>query len=234
MNPPGALIVGQQLTRIYRMGISEVRALRQVDLQVQTGEFVALMGASGSGKSTLLSLLGLLDTLSAGSYWLAGQDASHLSRDGRARLRNQLVGFIFQSFNLLPRLSALDNVALPLLYRRERGDPRKRAAAALERVGLARRWRHLPTELSGGERQRVAIARALVTAPRLLLADEPTGNLDSATGLEIMRLLLALNQEGHTILMVTHDAGIAAYAHRTLVMRDGAFIDGAAEGEQRQ
>ena len=221
--------MGDRLTRTYRMGSSQVHALQQVSLRVQAGEFVALMGASGSGKSTLLNLLGLLDTLTSGSYRLDGVEVSSLSRDALARLRNRMIGFIFQSFNLLPRLSALDNVALPLLYRRGAEHAHRKAAIALERVGLAHRARHLPNELSGGERQRVAIARALVASPALLLADEPTGNLDSATGLEILRLLSELNRDGRTVLMVTHDPRIAAYAHRTLSLHDGRLVAGPDE-----
>ncbi len=221
ITPP---VVTENLSKSYPMGRGQVHALRGVSLRLEAGEFVALMGASGSGKSTLLHLLGCLDTPTSGRYWLAGQDAAALSGNARALLRNQTIGFIFQNFNLLPRLSALENVALPLLYRRDSQDARKIAAACLRRVGLAQRSAHQPNELSGGERQRVAIARALASSPTLLLADEPTGNLDSVTSSEIMHLLVDLNQEGRTILMVTHDASIAAYAQRTLMMQDGRII----------
>ena len=224
--PSNPVIETRGLSRVYQMGSSKVRALRDVSFRVDQGEFVALMGSSGSGKSTLLHLLGCLDTPSSGSYVLEGQDVSQLSKDQRAAVRNQRIGFIFQTFNLLSRISAVDNVALPLLYRGRQRDVWERAAAALERVGLSERIRHRSNELSGGERQRVAIARAMVTNPAIVLADEPTGNLDSRTGAEIMQLLTQLNQEGSTILMVTHDAQIAAFAHRTLQMHDGQIVNG--------
>jgi len=214
------------LSRVYKMGSVDVHALRDASLQVHQGEFVALMGSSGSGKSTLLHLLGCLDEPTSGSYILEGHSVDRMSRNQRARVRNERIGFVFQTFNLLARVSALENVTLPLLYRGRQKQVRERAAAALERVGLDQRAGHKPMELSGGEQQRVAIARAIVTNPVILLADEPTGNLDSRTGEEIMQLLTKLNQEGSTILMVTHDAEIAAYAHRTLHMHDGKIING--------
>ena len=218
------IIHTEDLTRTYKLGSSIVNALHGIDLDVEAGEFVALMGASGSGKSTLLHLLGCLDTPTRGRYLLEDRDVGSLSKDERARVRNTRIGFVFQTFNLLPRLNALDNVMLPLLYNRRCKDARPRATALLERVGLTQRARHQPNELSGGERQRTAIARALVTAPALLLADEPTGNLDSQTGTGIMSLLVELNRAGHTILIVTHDPGVAGYATRTLHMQDGAIL----------
>lgn len=211
----------ENLTRTYIVGNSTVNALRGVSIEVETGEFVTLMGPSGSGKSTMMHLLGCLDTPTAGSYWLEDRDVSKLSKDERARVRNNRIGFIFQTFNLLPRLNALDNVELPLLYGPEKGDAHRLASEALQRVSLIQRAQHRPNELSGGERQRVAIARALVTNPALILADEPTGNLDSKTGEDIMHLLVELCSAGHTILIVTHDAKVAAYARRTLHMQDG-------------
>ncbi len=220
------VIEAQDLTKVYRMGTTEVHALRGVSLRVAAGEFLALMGASGSGKSTLMHLLGCLDTPTAGRYRLEGQDVSTLSDEARSCVRNTRIGFVFQSFNLLPRLDALENVALPLLYRGRVKNTHRRATEALERVGLADRARHRPMELSGGERQRVAIARALVVEPVIILADEPTGNLDSATGDEVIKLLTGLHAEGRTILVVTHDAQVAACAQRTLYMRDGQIVNG--------
>jgi len=216
----------ENLTRTYTVGNSIVNALRGANIEVLTGEFVALMGPSGSGKSTMMHLLGCLDTPTAGRYLLEERDVSTLSKDERARVRNNRIGFIFQTFNLLPRLNALENVQLPLLYGRPNGDATQRASQALERVGLIQRAHHRPNELSGGERQRVAIARALVTDPALILADEPTGNLDSKTGADIMRLLVELCTEGRTILMVTHDANVAAHAGRILHMQDGEIVNG--------
>jgi putative ABC transport system ATP-binding protein len=220
------LIETDGLSRTYRLGTTEVRALRGVDVRVAPGEFVALMGPSGSGKSTMMHLLGCLDTPTAGRYVLEGRDVSQLTANERASVRNHRIGFVFQTFNLLPRLNALDNVLLPLLYRGRAADARRRAVEALKHVGLAQRAQHRPMELSGGERQRVAIARALVTDPALILADEPTGNLDSQTGTEIMQLLAALSADGRTIIMVTHDANVAAYAQRIVQMRDGQIVTG--------
>ncbi len=213
------------LTRRYAMGGETIHALRGVSLQVVAGEYVAIMGPSGSGKSTLMNLLGCLDTPDEGEYWLGGQLVSGMSSRQLAFTRNREVGFVFQSFALLPRATALQNVELPLVYahvpRRERI---RRAIEALRDVGLADRAGHRPTELSGGQRQRVAVARALVTAPRLLLADEPTGNLDTATGVEILGLFDRLHAAGHTILLVTHDQDVAARAERRVVMRDGLIV----------
>jgi putative ABC transport system ATP-binding protein len=222
------IIQTQDLSRTYLVGNSTVAALRGVNLEVEAGEFVALMGASGSGKSTMMHILGCLDTPSAGRYWLEQRDVSTLSKDERAQVRNTQIGFVFQTFNLLPRLNALDNVALPLLYGKYEGSVKQRAREALERVGLTPRAQHKPNELSGGQRQRVAIARALVTNPALILADEPTGNLDRKTGVEIMHLLVELCAEGHTILMVTHDARVAAHAKRIIQMEDGEIVTGEA------
>lgn len=216
------------LARSYPMGSTTVNALRGVDLTVHPGEFLALMGASGSGKSTLLHLLGCLDRPTLGEYWLEGMKTSALGRNALAAVRGQRIGFIFQSFNLLPRLSAWENVALPLAYNNGKvsaAEQRCKATEALTRVGLENRADHQPNELSGGERQRVAIARALVTQPAVLLADEPTGNLDSATGMDILRLLDELNAEGATIVLVTHDAGIAGHANRICTMRDGMLLE---------
>jgi putative ABC transport system ATP-binding protein len=216
----------EKLTRIYSMGASVITALRDADLTVHTGEFIALMGVSGSGKSTLLNLLGLLDRATAGEYFLEGKSVSSLRRDELADLRGRRIGFIFQNFNLLPRLSAWENVALPLAYRKgEFGvqDQFNRARDALSRVQLEQRAEHNPMELSGGERQRVAIARALITSPAVILADEPTGNLDSKTGMEIMRLLKELNDDGRTIIVVTHDTNVARNASRIYHLQDGVL-----------
>jgi putative ABC transport system ATP-binding protein len=217
------------LTRQYAMGGAVVHALRGVDLTVHAGEFLALMGASGSGKSTLLNMIGLLDRPTSGQYRLEELEVFSLSRDELAAIRGRRIGFIFQNFNLLPRYSTWENVALPLAYRM--GEYRseeqyKKAMQILARVGLDQRAGHQPMELSGGERQRVAIARALVTEPAVLLADEPTGNLDSVTGREIMALLSDLHTEGKTIIMVTHDMNIARYASRICTMRDGTLAEG--------
>ena len=222
---PTPLIQTEGLERHYQLGSTQVHALRGVDLRILPGEFVALMGPSGGGKSTLLQLLGCLDTPSAGRYWLEGYEVSTLSSDERAELRNARLGFVFQYFFLLPSLNAVENVALPLLYQ---GNPRQldeRALAALDAVGLSERAEHRPSQLSGGEQQRVAIARALVNRPALLLADEPTGNLDSATGGDVMELLSSLWRGGLTILLVTHDAQVAAYAQRVVHMRDGQILE---------
>ena len=217
------LIVCEDLWKIYRVGDVEVQALRGINLTIDRGEFVAVMGTSGSGKSTLMNILGCLDQPTRGLYQLDGLDVATAKPDLLAELRNRQIGFVFQSFNLIPRTSALENAQLPLFYRGlSIKEQRKQAAAALQRVGLAGREQHYPTQLSGGQQQRVAIARALVGAPSILFADEPTGNLDTASSREIMSILEELNrQDGITIILVTHESDIAAYASRELVMKDG-------------
>ena len=217
-----ALIRLEGITREYQMGAERVLALRGIDLEIGRNEYVAIMGPSGSGKSTMMNMLGCLDTPTGGNYWLNGHEVSRMSDDALARVRNREIGFVFQTFNLLPRASSLANVELPLVYagvsNKER---RRRATAALTRVGLGDRMHHKPNELSGGQRQRVAIARALVNEPSILLADEPTGNLDSATSEEIMRVFGSLHAQGQTVVIVTHEADIARHAHRVVVLRDG-------------
>jgi len=217
-----ALIETQDLWKTYAMGDEEIHALRGVSIQIERGEYVAIMGPSGSGKSTLMNLIGCLDTPSKGSYLLNGKQVSQMSDNELARIRNQEIGFVFQTFNLLPRATALKNVELPLVYGGVRAKEREeRAREALEKVELTSRMSHRPNELSGGQRQRVAIARALVNNPSILLADEPTGNLDSKTGHEIMALFERLHQAGNTIILVTHEADVAAFAYRTIQIRDG-------------
>ena len=220
------LIVCEDLWKIYRIGDVEVQALRSINLTIDRGEFVAVMGTSGSGKSTLMNLLGCLDKPSRGRYRLDGLDVSTANPDLLADLRNRQIGFVFQNFNLIPRTSALENAQLPLFYRGVSiKEQRRQAAAALQRVGLAGREQHYPAQLSGGQQQRVAIARALVGAPSILFADEPTGNLDTASSREIMDILEHLNREdGITIILVTHEPDIAAYASRELVMKDGQIV----------
>jgi putative ABC transport system ATP-binding protein len=214
------------LKKVYQMGHTEVHALRGVDVQVERGEMIAVMGASGSGKSTLMNILGCLDLPTAGAYFLDEVRVDGLSRDALADIRNQKIGFVFQGFNLLARTSALDNVELPLLYDRKHRfkDTKAQAAQALERVGLGKRMDHHPSELSGGQQQRVAIARSLVTEPSLILADEPTGNLDSQTSIEVMALFQELNDQGITILLVTHEHDIADYHKRVIEVRDGHIL----------
>jgi putative ABC transport system ATP-binding protein len=217
-----AIIRIRDLAREYRMGSELILALRGVTLEIHRNEYVAIMGPSGSGKSTMMNVLGCLDTPTAGEYWLNGEEVSQLSDDALARVRNREIGFVFQTFNLLPRATALHNVELPLVYAGVRArERRERAAEALERVGLAQRMDHRPNELSGGQRQRVAIARALVNRPSILLADEPTGNLDSVTSEEIMEVFAGLHAAGQTVIMVTHEPDIAARAARRIVLRDG-------------
>ena len=213
----------EAITKTYISGANEVHAVQGIDLNVAKGEFVAIMGTSGSGKSTLMNLLGCLDSPTSGAYLLDGVRVDGLGKNELAAIRNQKLGFVFQGFNLLARTSAVENVELPLLYDRSgaKKDPRELAIAALQRVGLGERLDHQPSELSGGQQQRVAIARALVTNPALILADEPTGNLDSRTSMEVMRLFQELNEQGVTIVLVTHEQDIAAYAKRVVEVRDG-------------
>jgi putative ABC transport system ATP-binding protein len=219
---PDIVILTHHLAREYQMGAEVVHALRGVDIQIKKNEFVAVMGPSGSGKSTLMNLIGCLDTPTSGEYWLNSQKVSDLSDDELARIRNKEIGFVFQTFNLLPRADALHNVELPLIYAGiSAKDRRDRAARSLQQVGLGDRMDHRPNELSGGQRQRVAIARALVNQPSILLADEPTGNLDSATGNEIMGLFNELHGSGQTIVLVTHEHDIAAHARRQIHLLDG-------------
>jgi len=216
------LIETRDLWKTYVMGDEEIHALKGVSIAIERGEYVAIMGPSGSGKSTLMNLIGCLDTPSKGTYLLNGKEVSQMNDNELARIRNEEIGFVFQTFNLLPRASALHNVELPLVYAGvAKKDRLERARAALEKVELTHRMNHRPNELSGGQRQRVAIARALVNNPSILLADEPTGNLDSKTGVEIMALFARLHSAGNTIIVVTHEADIAAYAHRVISIRDG-------------
>jgi len=218
----GIVIQTEELWKTYEMGAEQLHALQGVDLQIRKGEYVAIMGPSGSGKSTLMNLIGCLDTPTKGSYWLAGRLVSQLDDDELAYIRNREIGFVFQTFNLLPRATALHNVELPMIYNGTPAAERlERATKALGQVDLAERMMHKPNELSGGQRQRVAIARALVNNPSILLADEPTGNLDSATGEEIMALFARLHEGGNTIILVTHEQDIAQHAHRTIRLRDG-------------
>jgi len=212
----------RDLKKVYRMGTLEVYALRGIDLEIQPGEIIAIMGPSGSGKSTLMNMIGCLDSPSSGEYYLDGQLVSDLVDDELAAVRNKKIGFVFQNYNLLPRANALQNVELPLRYSDEKTNLRERSASALDKVGLADRMTHKPMELSGGQQQRVAIARAIVNEPAIILADEPTGNLDSKSGQEIMELLLSLNaRNGTTLVIVTHDPGVAAQAQRIVHLKDG-------------
>jgi putative ABC transport system ATP-binding protein len=218
------VITLERITKVYRAGEVEVAALKGVSLHIPEGEFIAIMGPSGSGKSTLMNLIGCLDQPSSGRYILDGYDVSALSDDQLAWIRNRKIGFVFQSYNLIPRASAVHNVEMPLIYAGDNQQRRERAMAALESVGLLERASHLPNELSGGQQQRVAVARALVTDPAILLADEPTGNLDSESSLEIMRLLRDLNVQGRTIVLITHESDIAAFAQRVVRLRDGVIV----------
>ncbi len=219
-----AVIELRDITKTFKLGEVEVHALQGVSFRIMRGEYVAIMGPSGSGKSTLMNIIGCLDTPSGGAYLLEGEDVGKLNDDQQAQIRNKRIGFVFQTFNLLPRTTAIDNVELPLVYGGV-GNRRERAKEALESVGLGERMHHRPNELSGGQQQRVAIARALITDPSLILADEPTGNLDSKSGHEIMGIFSRLNSEGKTLVLVTHDPEVAAQAKRVIRVRDGEIVE---------
>jgi putative ABC transport system ATP-binding protein len=228
VSPPAEeLIRLESVTKLYGSGDAEVAALSDFSMSVQTGELLAVMGPSGSGKSTLMNILGCLDTPTSGSYWFAGDDVSRLNETELAHVRNRRIGFVFQQFQLLPKMSAWRNVELPLLYRNTR-DRRDLALQALDQVGLSNRINHRPTQLSGGQQQRVAIARALVTNPDLILADEPTGNLDTAASKDVLAVLQELNEQGRTIIIITHDPEVAPVARRTVHLRDGRMVHEAA------
>jgi putative ABC transport system ATP-binding protein len=230
----GVVIKTLELTKVYEMGSEQVHALSGVDVEIRKGEYVAIMGPSGSGKSTLMNLIGCLDSPSSGKYWLAGRLVSDLDDDELAYIRNKEIGFVFQTFNLLPRATALHNVELPLIYNGTPAEERiEKAKKALERVDLMDRMTHKPNELSGGQRQRVAIARALVNSPSIVLGDEPTGNLDSKTGEEIMALFENLHKQGNTIILVTHENDIAQHAHRIIHIRDGKVASDEAVAKKR-
>jgi len=231
---PAPIVRAIDIEKVYRMGDVSVRALAGVSLDLAPGEFVAIMGASGSGKSTFMNVVGCLDRPTGGTYLLDGEEVGKLSRDALAQARGRAIGFVFQGFNLLPRTSALENVELPMLYQGISTKERhRRAAEALGRVGLGSRQDHTPAQLSGGQQQRVAIARALVNAPKLLLADEPTGNLDSATSVEVMGLFQALNDDGLTVLLVTHEPDIAEHAKRIVTFKDGKILSDVPVARRR-
>jgi len=228
--PP--VIVLQRASKTYELGPIRVRALREVSMRIERGDFVAIMGSSGSGKSTLMNILGCLDTASSGRYEIDGSDVSHLDEDDLADLRNRKIGFVFQSFNLIARTSALGNVELPLTYAGiSRAERRRRAAEALRAVGMGNRMEHQPSELSGGQQQRVAIARALVTSPALILADEPTGNLDSHSTADVLRIFNSLNEQGRTVVLITHEPDVAAQAGRVITLSDGAIAADTARAQ---